>query len=73
LWRGASFSNFTNGAQLKQLPVDQWPGQAIDDKAFVSTSILKGNEFAGKEIQMQILVPKNYRGAYLASLSEYAE
>jgi len=48
-------------------------GQTIDDKAFVSTSMLKGSEFSEKEIQMQVLVPKASMGAYLAEISDFQE
>lgn len=71
LWRGASFSNFVDGDRLREMPLESWINESLTDKAFVSTSVVRGQEFS-KEIFMEILIPKNKKGAYLAELSEYS-
>ncbi|MBI5551138.1 MAG: ADP-ribosyltransferase [Desulfobacterales bacterium] len=67
VYRGAS-----KGAlgPLKTLPKEQMIGKVIEDKGFMSTSILKSSSFNG-DIKLKINVPKGTKGAYLGKISCY--
>lgn len=52
----------------KQLDIaDIKPGQIINDKATVSTSLLKDKAYGQNDIMLEILVPKGTKGAYIES------
>lgn len=70
VWRGTYFSNLVQGQELKALPLDEWPGTVIHDKAFSSTSVFSKDAFTS-ELTLEILVPSGSRGAYIADISEF--
>ena len=70
VWRGTSFSNLVQGDILKATPIQEWRDMYINDNAFSSTSLIQRAAFS-KEIEMQILLSKGKRGAYIDELSEF--
>lgn len=72
LWRGTSLSGFKNADQLRKLPLDSWPGERLDDDAFSSTAMVQSGAF-DKEVNMQILVPQNQKGAFINAISEFKD
>ncbi|GEM_PF-1367225 len=72
-WRGTHLSNFTQSEWLKATSIEQWVNRTIDDKAFSSSSLLRGSAFTGQQVFMQILVPKGSKGAYINPISEFKE
>ena len=55
---------------LKNLPVEQWVGKNISDKAFMSTSLLSEGAF-NKELNLIIKAPKGSKGAFIGEMSQY--
>jgi hypothetical protein len=54
--------------QLKNLPADQLVGKVMEDKAFMSTSLLEGEVYDSNLI-LVMNVPKGTQGAYIGNLS----
>jgi hypothetical protein len=53
---------------LKNLPADQLVGKIIQDKAFMSTSLMEGEVYDSNLILI-MNIPKGTQGAYIGSLS----
>ncbi len=70
VWRGTYFSNIVQGQLLKTLPMGEWPGTVIYDKAFSSASVLAKDAFE-TELTLEIFVPPGSTGAYIAGVSEF--
>lgn len=64
LYRGVN-NVFFDGKQLNI--TDLKPGQIINDKATVSTSLLKSKAYNQNDIMLEILAPKGTKGAYIES------
>jgi hypothetical protein len=45
-------------------------GKVVEDKGFMSTSMLKNSSFNG-DVKMKINVPKGTNGAYVGEISHY--
>jgi hypothetical protein len=70
-WRGTGLVSFDQSAWLRGTPLDAWSGAIISDKAFASTSMLKGSAFTDEPVFLQILVPAGSKGAYLSPISRF--
>lgn len=64
LYRGVN-NVFFDGKKLDI--TDLKPGQIINDKATISTSLLKDKAYAHNDIMLEILAPKGTKGAYIES------
>ena len=73
VWRGTTLKTFSQKSILSKLLIEDWEGQIIDDKAFVSTSILERGANKDKEVFMEILVPKGTKGLYVNEVSVYKD
>jgi hypothetical protein len=54
--------------ELRKLPVERLEGRIIEDKAFMSTSLIEG-EIYDSNLILQMNIPKGTQGAYLGGLS----
>jgi NAD+--asparagine ADP-ribosyltransferase len=69
VYRGASKSAL---GELKDLSKEDMVGKVIEDKGFMSTSMLENSSFNG-DVKMKINVPKETNGAYVGEISYYPE
>jgi hypothetical protein len=72
-WRGAELRTISQSSVLSKLPIEKWKGRIIDDKSFVSTSILERGANKRKEAFMEISVPKGAKGLYINEVNLYKD
>jgi hypothetical protein len=58
---------------LARLPIEEWKNFTVDDKAFMSTSLLESRASKGKDLLIKITVPKGAKGLYINEFSVYKD
>jgi hypothetical protein len=74
LYRGHNIEGVKEFERLKNLDVEHWKDEIIEDKGFTSTSIIKNSHMRGKKVQLTIHVPKGYKGfGYVRDVSQFVQ